>query len=475
MPKIKISKKALRGGRNLKNDWKIDFKKKHQSMLNKIGGSSDDAVAKILEIEKMSPKERYEALVKMDNEDTISSQKSLIFRLKALLGSLLSFIVTVLIVAVVYTVVNIVYKKYIEKNENYKTNNPLDLLKQSYTDLIPNIKALWFYLKNLISPVEKEVKIVKNKEVFNISSNSYTYEEAKKVCKAIGSKLATRDQVKGAFNKGAEWCNYGWTEGQYALYPTQKKTYDMLVAAGKGEECGKPGINGGYFSDPKMKFGVNCYGVKPEPDENNIEKIECSNPIISQVIDKSTGRYKMTYTCPTKPIDNGGKNGDDDNGEVDISTIDVLPFNNYQWSIKSNKSNLYIGDNSISRNINDELNSGLQPLKNISKVDLKNSLMEIDALMSNQKLIIDLKNKFGSMLKKKSVDDLWKMVASFVLVKMKSIFMKNNIETKSKESGEKIEKAIVYYDDASINALKAKVDKYLTKSGIQELVNKVVS
>ena len=27
MPKIKISKKALRGGRNLKNDWKIDFKK----------------------------------------------------------------------------------------------------------------------------------------------------------------------------------------------------------------------------------------------------------------------------------------------------------------------------------------------------------------------------------------------------------------------------------------------------------------
>ena len=71
---------------------------------------------------------------------------------------------------VVYTLVNIVYKKYIEKNDNYKTNNLLDLLKQSYTDLIPNIKALWFYLKNLISPVEKEVKIVKNKEVFNISS-----------------------------------------------------------------------------------------------------------------------------------------------------------------------------------------------------------------------------------------------------------------------------------------------------------------
>ena len=31
----------------------------------------------------------------------------------------------------------------------------------------------------------------------------------------------------------------------------------MLVAAGKGEEW-KTSINGGYFSDPKMKFGVNC-------------------------------------------------------------------------------------------------------------------------------------------------------------------------------------------------------------------------
>ena len=72
-------------------------------MLNKIGGSSDDAVAKILRSRKMSPKERYEALVKMDNEDTISSQKSLIFRLKALLGSLLSFIVTVLTIAWLFT------------------------------------------------------------------------------------------------------------------------------------------------------------------------------------------------------------------------------------------------------------------------------------------------------------------------------------------------------------------------------------
>ena len=25
-----------------------------------------------------------------------------------------------------------------------------------------------------------------------------------------------------AYKKGAEWCNYGWTQGQLATYPTQK-------------------------------------------------------------------------------------------------------------------------------------------------------------------------------------------------------------------------------------------------------------
>ena len=28
--------------------------------------------------------------------------------------------------------------------------------------------------------------------------------------------------------------------------------------------CGKPGINGGYFDNPKLRFGINCYGIKPE-------------------------------------------------------------------------------------------------------------------------------------------------------------------------------------------------------------------
>jgi hypothetical protein len=50
-----------------------------------------------------------------------------------------------------------------------------------------------------------------------------------------------------------------------ALYPTQESTWSLLqteIQESKRTACGRPGINGGYF-DPKLKFGVNCYGVKP--------------------------------------------------------------------------------------------------------------------------------------------------------------------------------------------------------------------
>lgn len=103
-------------------------------------------------------------------------------------------------------------------------------------------------------------------EVFHVSDNQFTYDEAQAVCAAYGSTLATLEQVIDAYNKGAEWCNYGWSAGGMALYPTQKSTWDELqreVDPGKRTRCGRPGVNGGYF-DPMNKFGVNCFGFKPE-------------------------------------------------------------------------------------------------------------------------------------------------------------------------------------------------------------------
>jgi len=104
-------------------------------------------------------------------------------------------------------------------------------------------------------------------EVYNISENVYTYDDAEAVCLAHGSKLATYDQMIEAYKKGADWCNYGWVEGQLALYPTQKNTWLKLQRnpPEKRNLCGKPGLNGGYFDNKNIRFGVNCYGTKPTP------------------------------------------------------------------------------------------------------------------------------------------------------------------------------------------------------------------
>jgi len=101
-------------------------------------------------------------------------------------------------------------------------------------------------------------------ELFNVSNNLYSFEEAGAVCKAMGSRLATYDEVEEAYNNGAEWSTYGWSEGQHAYFPTQKETWNKLQKIkGHENDLGRPGVNGGYFSNPNVRFGVNCYGVKP--------------------------------------------------------------------------------------------------------------------------------------------------------------------------------------------------------------------
>lgn len=110
----------------------------------------------------------------------------------------------------------------------------------------------------------KETKPKETKKVFNISNNLYTYEDAKAVCKAMGSELANYDQVEEAYLAGAEWASYGWSEGQHAYFPTQKDTWNKLQKVkGHEHDLGRPGVNGGYFANPNVRFGVNCYGVKP--------------------------------------------------------------------------------------------------------------------------------------------------------------------------------------------------------------------
>lgn len=119
---------------------------------------------------------------------------------------------------------------------------------------VPAVKVL---------PAELDIH---KKEVFYIAGNNYTYEEAPAVCAAYGADLASYDQLMEAYSAGAEWCGYGWSKGGMALFPTQDSTWSILQGEAdntKRTGCGRPGVNGGYF-DPSTKFGVNCYGTKPE-------------------------------------------------------------------------------------------------------------------------------------------------------------------------------------------------------------------
>jgi hypothetical protein len=109
------------------------------------------------------------------------------------------------------------------------------------------------------------------KQVFNVADNKYKYNDASPLCKALGAELATYEQVQEAWKKGADWCNYGWVKGQAAVYPTQKETWEKLQDGPDDQRlaCGQIGINGGYFDNPELRFGVNCYGDKPPQSEHD--------------------------------------------------------------------------------------------------------------------------------------------------------------------------------------------------------------
>ena len=99
------------------------------------------------------------------------------------------------------------------------------------------------------------------------------------MCKAYGADLASYDQVEKAYNNGAEWCNYGWSANQLALFPTQKKTYENLQKIpGHENDCGRAGVNGGYIDNPNIKFGVNCYGYKPKITNEEEELMKTATP-----------------------------------------------------------------------------------------------------------------------------------------------------------------------------------------------------
>lgn len=165
------------------------------------------------------------------------------------------------------------------------------------------------------SPTPSSVvdKILPGTEVFNVSSNRYTYYDAEPLCKALGAELATYDQVKEAWGKGADWCNYGWVKGQMAVYPTSEETYQKLQGGPEDQRqaCGRPGMNGGFFDNPEMRFGVTCVGNKPPQNKHDEAQAAKGAPLSPDALafDKKVSQFKS-----------------------EASHIGLLPFNPSKWT-----------------------------------------------------------------------------------------------------------------------------------------------
>ena len=203
--------------------------------------------------------------------------------------------------------INKLFKKDVPTNET-----PEDLIKEEEGNIMKGMpgesdKAAGGLLNKLLP--------MGTKEVFNVSLNDYSYYDAEPLCLALGAELASYEQVKEAWNKGADWCNYGWTKGQLAIYPTQKDTWEKLQHGPLDEKgaCGRPGVNGGFFDNPEMRFGVNCYGVKPDQSAND-ERVLMENGTIP----KTASTLKMN-----KQIEEIKEN---------IDMVGILPFSGTKWS-----------------------------------------------------------------------------------------------------------------------------------------------
>lgn len=120
--------------------------------------------------------------------------------------------------------------------------------------------------------------VIMNKEVFHVPGSRFTYNDANAICKSMNSDLASYEQLQNAHKNGANWCSYGWSQEQLALYPTSQNKFDELSENDKTKyDCGFVGVNGMYVNNPYMKFGANCYGVKPKKSDLELKHSEVSD------------------------------------------------------------------------------------------------------------------------------------------------------------------------------------------------------
>ena len=158
-----------------------------------------------------------------------------------------------------------------------------------------------------------EIKL--EKQVFHVPDNVYDYENAKAICKAYGGRLASYKEINDAYKEGADWCGFGWSKDQMALYPTQfEKWAHLQKIKGHEHDCGRPGINGGYIDNKNVKFGINCYGYKPEIT-NEEANLMANAPLYPKTNEELLFDKRVAYWRDKLP------------------EILVAPFNHNNWSL----------------------------------------------------------------------------------------------------------------------------------------------
>jgi hypothetical protein len=110
-------------------------------------------------------------------------------------------------------------------------------------------------------------------QVFSVSENIWTYDDAEAVCKTFNSELATYDQMVQEYKNGANWCNRGWIKSngeslsKETAHPIQDEFYQKMQEnePERRNDCGDVGLNRSTWDNNNLMFGVNCYGVKSSP------------------------------------------------------------------------------------------------------------------------------------------------------------------------------------------------------------------
>jgi hypothetical protein len=162
---------------------------------------------------------------------------------------------------------------------------------------------------------DDKIKIMLNEQVFNLSDKKYNYQDAQAVCQAYDARLATFDEMKTAYDKGADWCTASWSDEQMALFPTQREKWEKLQKTpGHEKECGVPGVNGGYDKDENAQYGVNCYGPRPSIDPSEADRMR-ETPFYKKNKNELEFDSRVNYWR--------GK----------LNEITMAPFNHDNWSM----------------------------------------------------------------------------------------------------------------------------------------------